>query len=90
VALKPNNREINKSADTTIQGFIVKPIDFDPAKNTLLFYGFMAVQQVNMTFLLIALPSFMQPAVMCFTYKSRGSTGYGQDFCKAIYADWEI
>jgi hypothetical protein len=53
VALKPNNKNY-KSADGTIQGFIVKPIDFNPAKNTLLFYGFMAVQQVNMTFLLIA------------------------------------
>jgi hypothetical protein len=47
----------------------------------------MAVQQVNMTFL-IALPSFMQPAVMVLLINPRGSTGYGQDFCKAIYADW--
>jgi dipeptidyl aminopeptidase/acylaminoacyl peptidase len=72
----------------TIQGFIVKPIDFDPAKNTLLFYGFMAVQQVNMTFLLIALPSFMASGYVVLLINPRGSTGYGQDFCKAIYADW--
>jgi dipeptidyl aminopeptidase/acylaminoacyl peptidase len=41
-----------------------------------------------MTFLLIALPSFMQPAVVVLLINPRGSTGYGQDFCKAIYADW--
>jgi dipeptidyl aminopeptidase/acylaminoacyl peptidase len=29
-------------------------------------------------------------AVMVLLINPRGSTGYGQDFCKAIYADWEI
>jgi hypothetical protein len=46
----------------------------------------MAVQQVNMTFLLIALPSFMP--LVWFTYKSKRFYRLWTGFLQGYFADW--
>ncbi len=79
-----------KSKDgTTVAGYLYKPLDYVPGKKypTLLiphggpvgayygeFYHFWQLLAANGYVVL-------QP-------NPRGSSGYGQDFCKAIYADW--
>jgi dipeptidyl aminopeptidase/acylaminoacyl peptidase len=50
----------------------------------------MAVQQVNMNFLFSTAQLYAASGYVVLLINPRGSTGYGQDFCKAIYADWEI
>jgi dipeptidyl aminopeptidase/acylaminoacyl peptidase len=79
-----------KSADgTTIQGFIVKPIDFNPAKKypTVLWIHGGPTSQYDFSFNSTA-QLYAASGYVVLLINPRGSTGYGQDFCKAIYADW--
>jgi len=88
---KPVIEKINfRSADgTPIEGFVVKPIDFVPTKKypTILWihggptsqYDFSFDQEPQM---------FAANGYVTLLINPRGSTGYGEDFCKAIFADW--
>jgi dipeptidyl aminopeptidase/acylaminoacyl peptidase len=79
-----------KSKDgTTVAGYVVKPPDYQPGKRypTILqphggpvwaYYG-----EFNFQPQLYAANGYV-----VLLPNPRGSSGYGQDFCKAIYADW--
>jgi dipeptidyl aminopeptidase/acylaminoacyl peptidase len=78
------------SADgTPIEGFLVKPPDFDPAKQYPLIVRIHGgpVAQYTDSF------SFEQHYLASLGYvvlftNPRGSSGYGEAFCRAIFADW--
>ena len=88
--LSPGEYVSFKSKDgTTVHGYLYKPVDYVPGKKypTILrphggpVWAYYAEFQ-DLAQLLAAngyLVLFPNP---------RGSSGYGQDFCKAIYADW--
>jgi dipeptidyl aminopeptidase/acylaminoacyl peptidase len=79
-----------KSADgTAVEGWIVKPPDFDPAKKYPLIVRIHGgpVDQYTDSF------SFEHQYLASLGYvvlhtNPRGSSGYGEAFCRAIFADW--
>ena len=88
---KPSVEKINfKSADgTPIEGFVVKPIDFDANKKypTVLWIHGGPTSQYDYSF--DTEPQlFAANGYVTLLINPRGSTGYGEDFCKAIFADW--
>ncbi|MGB5554202.1 MAG: S9 family peptidase [Flavobacteriaceae bacterium] len=90
-ANKPSIEKINyKSTDgTPIEGFVVKPIDFDPSKKypTILWIHGGPTAQYDFSY--DPEPQlFAANGYVTLLINPRGSTGYGEDFCKAIFADW--
>jgi len=79
-----------KSKDgTAVAGYLYKPVDYDAAKKvpTILHPHGGPVGQYSASFdHLVQLYAANGYAVLL--PNPRGSSGYGQDFCKAIYADW--
>lgn len=79
----------NSADGTPVEGFVVKPIDFVPNKKypTILWihggptaqYDFSFDQEPQL---------FAANGYVTLLINPRGSTGYGEDFCKAIFADW--
>lgn len=88
---KPIIEKINfKSTDgTPIEGFVVKPIDFDTSKKypTILWIHGGPTSQYDFTFDPES-QLFAANGYVVLLINPRGSTGYGEDFCKAIFADW--
>ncbi len=79
-----------KSADgTPVEGFVVKPADFDATKKypTILWLHGGPTSQYDFSFdpepQLYAANGYITLLI-----NPRGSTGYGEAFCKAIFADW--
>ncbi len=79
-----------KSADgTPIEGFVVKPADFDATKKypTVLWLHGGPTSQYDFSF--DPEPQlYASNGYITLLINPRGSTGYGEDFCKAIFADW--
>ena len=88
---KPTIEKINyKSADDTpVEGFVVKPLDFDPAKKypTILWIHGGPTSQYEFSFHSTA-QLYAANGYVVLLINPRGSTGYGQAFCQAIFADW--
>ncbi|MGB2592409.1 MAG: S9 family peptidase [Candidatus Acidiferrum sp.] len=79
-----------KSKDgTTIAGYLYKPVDYDAAKNypTLLQPHGGPVGQYAASFSHL-FQLFAANGYAVLLPNPRGSSGYGQKFCDAIYADW--
>ena len=79
-----------KSKDgTTIAGYLYKPLDYTPGKRypTLLIPHGGPVWAYYAEFSHLAQLYAANGYAVLFP-NPRGSSGYGQDFCKAIYADW--
>lgn len=79
-----------KSKDgTQIAGYLYKPLDYAPGKKypTLLIPHGGPVWAYYAEFSHLAQLYAANGYVVLFP-NPRGSSGYGQDFCKAIYADW--
>ncbi len=79
-----------KSADgTPVHGFVIKPPDFDPSRTyplVLRIHGGPVAQYTDsFTFDHQYLASL---GMVVLITNPRGSNGYGEDFCKAIFADW--
>ncbi len=88
---KPVIEKINfKSVDgTPVEGFVVKPIDFDASKKypTILWIHGGPTAQYDFSF--DSEPQlFAANGYVVLLINPRGSTGYGEGFCKAIFADW--
>lgn len=88
---KPVVEKINfKSADgTPIEGFVVKPIGFDPSMKypTILWNHGGPVSQYEYSFHSTA-QLFAANGYVTLLINPRGSSGYGQEFSQAIFADW--
>ncbi|GAB5550678.1 MAG: S9 family peptidase [Saprospiraceae bacterium] len=79
-----------RSADNTpIEGFVVKPFGFDPTKRypTILWNHGGPVSQYSYSFHTIA-QLFAANGYVTLLINPRGSSGYGQDFSQALFADW--
>jgi dipeptidyl aminopeptidase/acylaminoacyl peptidase len=79
-----------KSPDgTPVEGFIVKPPGFSPELKypALLRIHGGPTSQYSKTWMFEA-QLFAAHGYVVILVNPRGSTGYGQDFCKAIFADW--
>jgi len=81
--------KFNSTDGTPIEGFVVKPIDFNPSKKypTLLWLHGGPTAQYDFSFDSEA-QLFAANGYVVLLLNPRGSTGYGEDFCKAIFADW--
>ena len=88
---KPTVEKVTfKSIDgTSIEGFIVKPIGFDPTMKypTILWNHGGPVSQYEFSFHTIA-QLFAANGYVTLLINPRGSSGYGQAFSEAIFADW--
>jgi len=79
-----------KSKDgTTIAGYLYKPLDYTPGKKvpTLLNPHGGPVGQYSASFYHLA-QLYAANGYAVLLPNPRGSSGYGQKFCAAIYADW--
>src|SRR6266852_3821168 len=79
-----------KSKDgTVVHGYLYKPVDYVPGKKvpTILRPHGGPVEEYEDEFFDIA-QLFAANGYAVLLPNPRGSSGYGQDFCKAIYADW--
>jgi len=88
---KPSIEEIKfKSKDgTPVEGFVVKPIDFDSSKKypTILWLHGGPTSQYDFSF--DSEPQlFAANGYVVLLINPRGSTGYGEEFSKALFADW--
>lgn len=74
---------------TPVEGFVVKPPHFDPKKKYPLYLNIHGgptsqyTDEFDRTWQLLAANGYVVLGV-----NPRGSTGYGVDFAKAIFADW--
>ena len=79
-----------KSKDgTEIEGFVTRPPQFDPSKKypmLLWIHGGPTAQYMEDFHFQPQL--FAANGYVVLRVNPRGSTGYGEDFCKAIWADW--
>ena len=79
----------NSADGTEIEGFVVKPIDFDPSKTypTILWAHGGPVSQYEYSF---HSPSqlFAANGYVTLLINPRGSSGYGQAFSEILFADW--
>jgi dipeptidyl aminopeptidase/acylaminoacyl peptidase len=88
--LSPGEYVHFKSKDgTTIAGYLYKPLDFVPGQK----YPTLLIPHGGPQWAYYAEYSHLAQLYAANGYavlfpNPRGSTGYGQDFCKAIYADW--
>ncbi|HXH68110.1 MAG TPA: S9 family peptidase [Candidatus Limnocylindrales bacterium] len=79
-----------KSKDgTVVHGYLYKPVDYRPGKKvpTILRPHGGPVEEYEDEFFDLA-QLFAANGYAVLLPNPRGSTGYGQEFCKAIYADW--
>lgn len=79
-----------KSKDgTTVHGYLYKPVDYVPGKKypTLLRPHGGPVEEYEAEFFDVA-QLFAANGYVVLLPNPRGSSGYGLDFCKAIFADW--
>jgi dipeptidyl aminopeptidase/acylaminoacyl peptidase len=79
-----------KSKDgTTVAGYLYKPLDYTPGKKvpTLLNPHGGPVGQYSASFYHLA-QLFAANGYAVLLPNPRGSSGYGQKFCEAIFADW--
>jgi dipeptidyl aminopeptidase/acylaminoacyl peptidase len=79
-----------KSKDgTLVHGFLYKPVDYVPGKKypTILRPHGGPVEEYQDDFFDIP-QLFAANGYVVLLPNPRGSSGYGQDYCKAIYADW--
>ncbi len=88
---KPSIEKIHfKSADgTEIEGFVVKPIGFDASKKypTILWLHGGPVSQYQFEYD-IEPQLFASNGYVTLLINPRGSSGYGQAFSEALFADW--
>ena len=79
-----------KSKDgTPIEAFTVKPENFDTSKKYPLILWIHGGPQSQFTYNFQTTPLyFAAQGYVVLLVNPRGSTGYGEDFCKAIFADW--
>tara|TARA_R110000868_G_scaffold37111_9_gene131505 strand:+ start:38808 stop:40802 length:1995 start_codon:yes stop_codon:yes gene_type:complete len=88
---KPIIEEIQfKSADgTEVEGFVVKPINFDPSKKypTILWLHGGPVSQYDFSFHPQS-QLFAANGYVTLLINPRGSSGYGQAFSEILFADW--
>ena len=80
-----------KSEDgTAIEGFTLKPYDFDSTKKypLILWIHGGPTSQFTSNFDRTTPFFFASNGYVVLLVNPRGSTGYGEDFCKAIFADW--
>ncbi len=88
---KPSIEKIHfKSADgTEIEGFVVKPIGFDASKKypTILWLHGGPVSQYQFEYD-IEPQLFASNGYVALLINPRGSSGYGQAFSEALFADW--
>lgn len=79
----------NSTDGTPVEGFIVKPIDFVSNKKypTILWIHGGPTGQYDYSFDIVP-QLFAANGYVTLLINPRGSTGYGEDFCKAIFADW--
>jgi dipeptidyl aminopeptidase/acylaminoacyl peptidase len=88
--IRPAEEVHYKSADgTPIEGWLVKPPDFDPSKKYPLILRIHGgpVGQYTDSFAFEQHYLASLGYVVLFT-NPRGSSGYGEAFCRAIFADW--
>jgi dipeptidyl aminopeptidase/acylaminoacyl peptidase len=81
-----------KSKDgTTVAGYLYKPLDYAPGKKypTLLIPHGGPVWAYYAEFSMLAQLYAANGYAVLFP-NPRGSTGYGQDYCKAIFAEWGV
>ena len=88
---KPSVETIGfKSKDgTPIEGFVVKPVDFTGSKKypTILWIHGGPTSQYEFSYHSTA-QLFAANGYVVLLLNPRGSTGYGEDFSKALFADW--
>ncbi|MEP1097108.1 MAG: S9 family peptidase [Cyclobacteriaceae bacterium] len=88
---KPTVEKINfSSADgTAIEGFVVKPVGFDPTMKypAILWNHGGPVSQYEFSFHSIA-QLYAANGYVTLLINPRGSSGYGQPFSEALFADW--
>lgn len=88
---KPTMEKItfNSADGSEIEGFVVKPLDFDPSKTypTILWAHGGPVSQYEYSF---HSPSqlFAANGYVTLLINPRGSSGYGQAFSEILFADW--
>ena len=80
----------NSKDGTPIEGFTLKPDSFDPSKKYPLILWIHGGPQSQFSYNFENTTPFYFAAngYVVLMVNPRGSTGYGEDFCKAIYADW--
>ena len=79
-----------KSKDgTSVSGYLYKPLDYSPGKRvpTLLNLHGGPVGQYSASFYHLA-ELYAANGYAVLLPNPRGSSGYGQEFCEAIFADW--
>ncbi len=79
-----------KSGDgSSIEGFVVKPINFDPSKKypAIVWIHGGPVAQYDYSYNTPA-QLFAANGYVTLLINPRGSSGYGQEFSEAIFADW--
>lgn len=88
---KPSVEKINFVSEdgADIEGFVVKPIGFDPAMKypAILWIHGGPVSQYDFSFQATA-QLFAANGYVTLLINPRGSSGYGQEFSQAIFADW--
>lgn len=88
--LEPYEKVRFKSKDgTPVEGFVIKPAGFDPSGKYPLILWIHGGPIGQYTYDLHATGQFFAASgYVVLLVNPRGSTGYGEDFCKAIFADW--
>jgi dipeptidyl aminopeptidase/acylaminoacyl peptidase len=88
----PSFEKVKYSSEdsTAIEGFVLKPRDFDAKKKYPLILWIHGGPTSQFTFdFERTTPYFLASnGYVVLLVNPRGSTGYGEDFCKAIFADW--
>jgi dipeptidyl aminopeptidase/acylaminoacyl peptidase len=79
----------NSMDGTPVEGFVVKPVDFDPSKKypTILWLHGGPVSQYQYEFD-VEPQLFAAYGYLTLLINPRGSSGYGQEFSQALFADW--
>ena len=86
-----NHEKVNfKSKDgTNVEGFVIKPSNFDSSKKYPLILWIHGGPISQYTYSLHTTGQiFASNGYVVLLVNPRGSTGYGEEFCKAIFADW--